>query len=316
MSSPTNHWKLGLFVIAGFCVALATILFFGARSLQSETVRYQSYFDESVQGLEVGSAVKFRGVAIGNVAAIDVASDGRHVAVSCELGVEDLNALGLSVEKSMGLATRMKIPPDLRVQLASAGITGVKFIQIDFFSAREYPPPKLPFPTPQNYLPAAPSLMKSVEDSVVKSVETFPELANQLLVVLTRIGDILGDIEQKQVPERTLATLAHLDQLLDQGSVALASLETGKLSRQTQHTLTQLDALLIQLGGPQGLLTNASKAAASLGSAAHNADHVGPALEETMRDLQGAAQAVQRLANSIERDPDILLKGRVKRGDQ
>lgn len=316
MSTPTNHWKLGLFVIAGFCVAIATVLFFGARSFQTQKVAYTSYFDESVQGLEVGSAVKFRGVTIGNVAAIDVASDGRHVAVSSDLGVEDLNALGLSVEKAMGLKTRLKVPPDLRVQLASAGITGVKFIQIDFFNPREYPPPKLPFAVPENYIPAAPSLMKSVEDSVVKSVETFPELAHQLLAVLTRISDILGDIEKKKVPERAIATLAHLDLLLGQASASILALETGKLSQRTQQTLAQLDGVLGQLAGPQGLVANATKASSAMGSMAQNADHVGPALEATLRDVQAAAQSVQRLATSIERDPDLLLKGRPKRGVQ
>ena len=67
MANPTNHWKLGLFVVVGFCAAVATAVFFGAQSLRNETVRYKTYFDESVQGLEVGSFVKFRGVTIGTV---------------------------------------------------------------------------------------------------------------------------------------------------------------------------------------------------------------------------------------------------------
>ncbi len=36
--------------------------FFGSRSFQKETVSYKTFFDESVQGLEIGSPVKFRGV--------------------------------------------------------------------------------------------------------------------------------------------------------------------------------------------------------------------------------------------------------------
>ena len=68
MSAPSNHWKLGLFVVAGVGLFLALLGGLGARGLRKETVTYTTYFDESVQGLDVGSPVKFRGVTIGNVA--------------------------------------------------------------------------------------------------------------------------------------------------------------------------------------------------------------------------------------------------------
>src|SRR5580700_6513565 len=96
MAAPTNHWKLGLFVVAGFVVSVASIAALGARSLQRETVSYASFFDESVQGLDVGSPVKFRGVAIGSVSVINIAPDHRQVAVTCQLEVSQLDELGLA----------------------------------------------------------------------------------------------------------------------------------------------------------------------------------------------------------------------------
>ena len=48
MSTPANHWKLGLFVLLGACAAVGAVLYFGARSFETENVRYKSYFDESV----------------------------------------------------------------------------------------------------------------------------------------------------------------------------------------------------------------------------------------------------------------------------
>src|ERR1700682_3734844 len=96
MAAPTNHWKLGLFVVVGFVVAIGRALARGARSLQKETVSYRSFFDESVQGLDVGSPVKFRGGTVGSVSVIDIAPDHRLVAVTCQLEVSQLNDLGLS----------------------------------------------------------------------------------------------------------------------------------------------------------------------------------------------------------------------------
>ena len=176
MSTPTNHWKLGLFVVVGFVLAACTVVFLGARSLQKQSVEYKTYFDESVQGLEVGSPIKFRGVIIGNVSAIDVAPDHRHVAVTSALTVQDLSDLGLA-KGGTGKKTKIRIPIELRVQLASQGITGVKFLQIDFFDIKDNPPPVLPFEVPDNYIPAAVSTMKNLEDAVVRAVNRIPELA-------------------------------------------------------------------------------------------------------------------------------------------
>ena len=39
---------------------------------------------------------------------------------------------------------------------------------------------------------------------------------------------------------------------------------------------------------------------------------LGPELEETMRDIQEFTAAIQRVADALERDPDMLLKGRGK----
>src|SRR3954466_12802668 len=110
MAAPTNHWKLGLFVVVGVVLALSTVAVLGARSLRKEVGRYVSYFDESVQGLEVGSPIKFRGVTIGTVGGIDIAPDHRHVEVTSNLGVAELSRLGLDIAMGpVAIGTRKKL---------------------------------------------------------------------------------------------------------------------------------------------------------------------------------------------------------------
>src|SRR3954466_13379225 len=149
MSAPTNRWKLGAFVVGAVVVGLATAAIVTAQTMQAVTVTYTSYFDEAVTGLEVGSPVRYRGVKIGNVSAIDVAPDQRHVEIIYSRGVKVRGRLGLS-GRSHGKETRILLPPELRVQLASTGLTGTKFLQIDFFDTGGTPPPVLPFPVPEN----------------------------------------------------------------------------------------------------------------------------------------------------------------------
>ena len=82
-----------------------------------------AYFDESVQGLDVGSPVKFRGVTVGDVSDITIAPDHRHVQVTSDIYVDALRRLGIGRARAPpkgGSSTRC-----LRMQLVSAGITGV-----------------------------------------------------------------------------------------------------------------------------------------------------------------------------------------------
>ncbi len=328
MSTPTNHWKLGLFMVVGLGCFLAAVVFFGGRSLKKETVAYQTYFDESVQGLEVGSPVKYRGVSIGNVADISLAGDKRHVAVNYALGVKVLKSLGLTAEmpdenvllSRHAAPTKLFIPSDLRVQLASSGITGVKFLQLDFFDEATHPPLALPFEVSENHIPAVPSMMKNLEDSVVQAVDRFPELASQLLVVLGQVNKIFGQFEQTGLPAKIAETLAFLNKLLAQISSAVVALDPGALSKDAQQVLknvnvamTGINQVVARVGGDKGLGASLQRTSDALGGLAQNANNVGPAIEDALKDIQGAALSVQRLADALDLDPDMLIKGRGKR---
>src|SRR4051794_3011797 len=141
MAAPTNHYKLGLFVLLGFTAAVVAAILLGVASTRKSTIKYHSYFNESVQGLDLGSPVKFRGVTIGFVSAIEIAPDHRMVDVMSELDVTDIKRMGLTERDGHPKVGHEKflIPPDLRAQLGSQGVTGVKFIAIDFFDVKSNP---------------------------------------------------------------------------------------------------------------------------------------------------------------------------------
>ncbi len=320
MSTSTNHWKLGLFVVVGALSIVATVVYFGGRTLRKETVAYQTYFDESVQGLEVGSPVKFRGVSIGSVSQIDLAGDKRHVAVTYALGVKVLHALGLAVEELEGKKTKLVIPNDLRAQLASSGITGVKFVQLDFFDVASNPPPDLPFEVGENSIPAAASIMKSLEGSIVQAVDRFPELASQLVLVITQVNSLFANVQASDLMNKLADTISLVNKVLTQLSASLAVLDVPRLSGDIQQTLknvnlalSSINSVVTKAGSEKGLLMSLQNTSDSVGGMAKNANHVGPAIEEALRDVQGAAQSVQRLADALDVDPDMLIKGRAKK---
>ena len=77
--------------------------------------------------------------------------------------------------------------------------------------------------------------------------------------------------------------------------------------------LMSVNHLIEQLSSDKGLLASAQRTSDALGGMAQNARYLGPTFEETLREVQGAAESIRRLADSIDRDPDMLLKGRAKK---
>jgi phospholipid/cholesterol/gamma-HCH transport system substrate-binding protein len=317
MSTHVNHWKLGAFVIMGFVLALVTILVLGARSLKKASVSYVTYFDESVQGVELGSPVKFRGVTVGTVSAIDIAQDKRHVAITSDLAMNDLDDLGLSIGK--GRDRKLGIPPDLRMQLASQGITGVKFLQIDFFKIDDNPLPTLPFPVPPNYIPAAVSTMKNLEDAIVHAVDRLPEVADAVMHIAGRVDTLMDEIGKEKIPENAGVALHTLVHVLVTIQRSVNDMHVDKLSATAQMALAHLDTtidkmnqVLARLDGDQGLVASVQRASNSVGDVAGNARGLGPELETTLRDVQDLVASLQGVADALVRDPDMLLKGRAK----
>jgi paraquat-inducible protein B len=292
VTTATNHWKLGLFVLLAVGAMVGALFWLGARRFRRESFPAVSYFDESVQGLDVGSPVKFRGVTVGTVSDITIAPDHRHVQVTADMYLDALVRLGLRTGAPK--SGEEFIDPNLRVQLASAGITGVRFIQTDFFDPERYPPPHLPFEPPWNYVPSAPSTLKSFEEAATEIVNRLPVLEDRAKDTLTDLRKTLGAIED-------LAT-------------GLGS-ENGSFKRaleQLRSAAARIDKALdqAQLGATTASIRDT---AASLGQASVGVGDAREELHDSLVALREALESVRTLADSLERDPSVLLRG--PRGD-
>ena len=317
MAAPTNHFKLGLFVILTVAATIVTAVALGAQSMKKDTVKYHTYFNESVQGLDVGSPVKFRGVTIGYVSAIEIAPDHRHVDVVEELDVVDIKRMGLSEGGIGKRSRRFHVPPDLRAQLGSQGITGVKFVSIDFFEPSSNPPPELPFAVSENYIPAAPSMMKNLEDTITKAMDKLPELVDAVVGITTRVDRMVAKLEKDDVTGRASETLTHADQVLTGLNRTIASLDRAAIPDKASKTLddvskvvAKMNKVLDRVDGDDGLVASVRRASDAFGSLGKGAGATSRELEQTLREVREAAESIRVLADALERDPDMFLKGR------
>ncbi len=321
MATPTNHYKLGLFVIVGVAAAICASILFGVGRFRKDTVRYHSYFNESVEGLALGSPVKFRGVTIGSVSAIEIAPDHRMVDVVSELDSEEVKRMGLTEAGQEHGDVKFAIPPDLRAQLGSQGITGVKFISIDFFDVASNPSPVLPFEFPaDHYIPAAPSMMKNLEDALTNAMDRVPELVDAVVIIMARVDRLAAKLEEQDVSGQFVATLGHVDEVMVSLRSAIARIDKQDLGAKAANAITDLDVAvnkmsqtLDRVNGQTGLLASTQRATDAFGDVGREARGTQQDLGAALRDVSEAAQAIRSLLDSLESDPDMLLKGRTKR---
>src|SRR5208282_3836834 len=92
-------------------------------------------------------------------------------------------------------------------QLGSQGLTGTRFVAMDYFDAKTNPPPVLSFAPAKNYVPSAKSFSSGLEDAVTRAMERIIELSDIAVVAVRRADAILADFEQRHMGEQTAKTL-------------------------------------------------------------------------------------------------------------
>ncbi len=297
--NQANYWKLGVFVLAGIGLAFAGLVWLGAGDWNRKTRTIVTYFDESVQGLEEGSALKFRGVAVGSVTEISIAPDLRHVKVTAqayEKVLEDLGLAGSGSGLESGAPEQSGLAP--RIQLASAGITGVKFLLVDFFDARRFPIVPLPFDPGPDYIPSTPSTLKSIEEAVVDVGMQLPMLTMRASETLVRLTDAV---------ERFEAMLEPL--VAKDGAIVNLLSQYERTGAEFQKLARSIDAE-VQRARLADTTAAVREAAASFsGLSAEGAALVEDA-SGTVSALQDTLESVRSLAEYLERDPASIVRGR------
>src|ERR1700730_173280 len=70
MEKSKRYVRLGVFVVNSVGILVAALFLLGGRDWFQSTFTFETYFDKSVAGLELGAPVRFRGVPLGHVSEI------------------------------------------------------------------------------------------------------------------------------------------------------------------------------------------------------------------------------------------------------
>ena len=114
MDTKINFFKIGIFILI-FTLSILTVVFWlGKYGFEKQKFdEYSIYFKESVSGLNVGSAIKYKGFAVGNVNEIKINPNNSE-----------------EIELNILIQKGTPIKEDNYAILGNLGITGLKYIEL------------------------------------------------------------------------------------------------------------------------------------------------------------------------------------------
>ena len=259
MSQKANYFKLGLFVIGAVVAGIIVLLIIGSGRWFQKRILIETYFNESVQGLDVGSKLKVRGVAIGEVTRIGftynryqldrpMSDRARYVMVEAQIEPRLLGGRAGAGDLTDPQSASQEVERGLRVRLAPQGITGTSYLEIDYFDP---PPPLLQIDwTPDNiYIPSTRSTVTALVNAATEIVDRLHKLdiegtlANLNKLMVTTNARIEA-VDAKAISDRTTRVLSKMETTLDDLQAKKLANEAGALLAEARESNAELKKLL------------------------------------------------------------------------
>jgi paraquat-inducible protein B len=323
VSQKINTTSIGLFIVTGVALGVTGLLLFSSSKMFSKTRDLIVYFNDSLNGLNEGAPVKFRGVTIGSVKRVMVhfnqATNDYSMPVLLELEEKLLRermptAAYVFTEDAM--AERVKRGLRATLQTESL-VTGVLYVGIDM-NPKASPPVFHQLEKLYPELPTEPTktqqLFNNLASLDIKSIE------KNLNAVLTNLNGTVSSLHMAQINEGITNLLSSVDRLVNAPEITndLAAVRTTldpyrllgeKLNR-------RIDPLVDSVTNS---LAEANRALAQLRGAGENLrtllapDSPLPNdLDQALQQLSGAVQSLSVLLDFLKQHPNALITGREK----
>ena len=336
MPSKALFLRVGVLVLLGLIGAVSLVLFL-TRNRVSEGLVYETYFKETVQGLDTGSPVKFRGVTLGQVKTIGLVSALYAKDVPFEKTdqasrwvyvryVIDPSRIG-RIQSTAALVAQ-----GLRVRLASQGLTGLSYMELDFVDPQRFPAPTLPWKPDSDFIPSMPSTLTQVQDAAQAFLARMQSV--DVAGLAASVQRVLDDVHQQFATGDVHTTLTEANALLTtvRGAVEQAHLPAlaadlraaaGSIKGVAEGKPT-LDLIASAALATDRLAAAAAKLPAVLASldaairrANNSTGDVQADLAPALRDARAAAANLRETTEALRRYPaGTLFGGPPPREDQ
>ncbi len=321
MKNKISPAAIGMFVMAASIIAVAAVMVFGAAKFFSRTENFISFFSESVNGLDVGAPLKYKGVKIGKVEGIFISSSKNikesSVSVVYSIDIDQLRRKTGTDFKDYSDWMDEQIAEGLRAKLNYQSIvTGMLYIELDFIADKGEKYDLKYGGTRFKEIPAAKSglseLAKGFEKTMADVAKIdFAGIGQNVHSAIVKVNEKLDAIDAKAISDNAVSALKGVDDLVRNRDVAEAIKKLDVL-------LSDSDALV---NDARAELKNFSSSGASLAArldeVLRNVNSVvapqSPlryqiaVLVKTMND---SMSYISNFTDYLQRNPNSLLRGK------
>jgi len=321
MSQKTNPTAIGAFIVLGLALGVAGVVLLSSSRWWTATEEYIAYFDGSLNGLDDGAPVKYRGVTIGYVKRVMVrfnqAPGDKAMPVLIEIHerlIADRVGPGGGGDDEVSL--RGRLSENVRATLeAESLVTGVLYVNIEP-KANPAPPVKHQLEKIYPEIATEPTQIQRILNQLTKV--DLAALADRLTGLVTNLDTRVGEIRTAEISAGLTNLLTSLNRLVsapdltntlasarlavDQYRIVAEKVSTrvDPLADSASNTLAQATQALIQIRGAADTLRTMLAPDAPL---RHD---LGFALDE----LATAARSISALADFLRAHPNALIGGR------
>ena len=318
MSKKISKTAIGAFVVGAIVLTLALLVIVGSGKFFTTAAPVIFYFDGSVQGLSVGSPIKFKGVTLGEVTDIKMTLDQEKMEVKIPVYAKifpERIVLKEGQQQRNNLDRSIKI--GLRAQLNMQSlITGQLMIALDVYPDAEEP--QFHGDGSITEIPTIPTVIEQLAE-VIKGI-SFDEIIKDLSRAADGIEKLANDPELHEGIDNFNEVLLDLQELVRNvngqvdplsTSVVSAADEYRLLAKNLNHELDQMsDALEKTLASAQA---TAEKMEETLTNSANITSDGSPIMFEllqAMNELKEASRSMGALAEYLERHPESVIFGK------
>ena len=324
--NDNSKFKLGLFIILGAVIFFAALFILGTMDRFKEKAYISTLVSESVQGLSVGSSVKYQGVPIGSVREIMIYPNDNVIRIDMEINISkfkvqqpghapvtiSLDEFNEEVEKA--------VQKGLRCRMELEGITGGKYIELQpdkdaapsTFDVEE-------FGLEYAYVPSQPSLISDLRGSVTTILAKLESIDYKGLS--DRTNAVLDSINERVNSPKFDETIDNVNAMVSEARKSIENLEklTGSDLRD------KVDAIAQNVGEAVSAVESLTKSveveikSIEFGKIAENfrsflstAIRTSKTLDETLFNVNGGVDALIEFIQYIDSDPAALIQGKKK----
>ena len=335
MSQRVSPTLIGLFVVGALALGVVGVGAFGSGQFFEQRTTFISYFDESVNGLDVGAPVKFKGVPIGEVTDInlrvDLENETFQVPVQYAINLDPVtDTTGARLNLDDPALLRDQIEDGLRAQLQLESIvTGKLYVELTYISDPDSavyaqgPPSRLSIPTELSPL----AKLGEGASGLVTNLRQFDvtQINENLVTFLVNANDKLEALDAEAINRSALSTIESVREVVESKEVRTALQDMPKATERLRATIKDAQALIQRLDRgveptADELETTSRQLRATLKRMRRTMDEVdqtlspnsgiGYQMNEALSNLSEATEALRVLVQSLERNPSMFLRGR------